>query len=87
MCWRGLTPGETRMAVGGGRTPVGGLPTPGTIDPRLTGLLMPEGGRWLVMVPKNQWKQVKKMLHKKECCYSHEQASVKANTDLMILVY
>lgn len=39
------------MAVGGGRAPVGGLPTPGATDPRLIGLLMLEGGRWLAMNP------------------------------------
>lgn len=46
----GLTAVGTLIAVGGGRTAVGGLPAPGAADPlRQEGLPMLEGGRWLAM--------------------------------------
>lgn len=46
-----LTAVGTRIAVGGGRTAVGGLPAPGAADPlRLGGLPMLDGGRWLVIM-------------------------------------
>lgn len=54
-CRGAFTPVGTRIAVGGGRTAVGGLPAPGTADPlRLIGLAMPEGGLWLAMMPETK---------------------------------
>lgn len=47
-----LTPVPTRMAVCGGLIVVGGLPVPGTRDPRLIGLL--DGGRWLAII-RSRW--------------------------------
>lgn len=47
------TPVATRVAVGGGRIEVGGLPAPGTTDPlRLIGRPVLEGGRWLAIICK-----------------------------------
>lgn len=53
--WGRFTPVATRIAVGGGRTAVGGRPAPGTTDPlRLIGRPMLEGGRWLAMMPETR---------------------------------